>query len=357
AGNVPFSVTSDNFPGNCAGVIIAAQNPGAVNNLTLSHNVFYHLEEGFHMLNVGFSGGAPDSYCNSCNVEYNWFSGIRRIQLEYQAQLWTNPLHIRYNVMGAPDYSSANAGQYAFSVSCCLSGQTFGGSMNGAHIDVSSNIIYDPNPTSSNTNGISWGAEAWGYGSNYSNNLIQGYVCVGLNWGIVDTASQFSFNTMQGSVMAGGACTFAGGGNGGFIGQEFSANGTPPTMSGNVTGATPTAVTSVAPTISPASGPQTFPLTVTLTDPGYTSGPQPLANTGIWYTTDGSRPVPGRGTAQRLDDGGSFILPSAATVKAVGMWGAANQPTSYPRGYGFVPSEVKSATYNSGVTSQPRRPR
>jgi hypothetical protein len=31
------------------------------------------------------------------------------------------------------------------------------------------------------------------------------------------------------------------------------------------------------------------------------------------------------------------------TVKAVGMWGAANQPTSYAPGYGYVPSAVVSA--------------
>jgi hypothetical protein len=39
------------------------------------------------------------------------------------------------------------------------------------------------------------------------------------------------------------------------------------------------------------------------------------------------------------------------------MWGTPNQPTSYPAGYGFVPSAVKSAQYTSGVVSQPRRPR
>ncbi|MGB8539357.1 MAG: Ig-like domain-containing protein [Acidobacteriaceae bacterium] len=119
-------------------------------------------------------------------------------------------------------------------------------------------------------------------------------------------------------------------------------------------GPTPSAVASVAPTISPASGPQTFPLTVTLTDPGYTSGPQPLANTGIWYTTDGSTPVPGSGTAQRLDSGGTVTLNAAATVKAVGMWGSSNQPSSYPAGFGFVPSNVVTATYSaSGAIKRP----
>ncbi|MGB8534814.1 MAG: hypothetical protein WCD57_00250 [Acidobacteriaceae bacterium] len=349
-GFVPFTVTSDNFPGNCAGLIISAQNPGAVVNLTLQYNTFFHLEEGFHMLNVTFNSGQPTSYCTNCLIQYNWFSSIRRIQVEYQAQIYNSPTHFRYNVLGPPDYSSANAGQYAFSLPCCDNGNIFGSQPN-TFVDASSNIIYDPNSTSSGTNGISWGFEAWGQGvgSTYENNLIQGYVCVGLNWGFVNATTQLSNNTMQGSVMAGGACTFASG-NGGFIGQEFPGSpdaNVPPTISGNVEQSTPTTFASQAATISPASGNKTFPLTVTLTDAGYTAGTLPLANTGIWYTTDGSTPVPGAGTAKRVDSGGTVVLSGPATVQAVGMWGAANQPTSYPSGFGFTPSSVVSAAYTT----------
>jgi hypothetical protein len=369
AGNVPFSVASDNFPGNCAGLIIASQNPGAVKNLTLQYNTFSHLEEGFHMLNVSFSSGAGTSFCDNCLIQYNYFTSIRRIQVEYQAQIANNPLRIRYNVLGPPDYSSANAGQYAFSLPCCQFGQTFGTETN-TYVDASSNIIYDPSPLDA-SHGISWGFEAWGNGGRYDHNLIQGYVCVGIMWGFGDTEWTASYNTIQGDIMANGKpCPFNTSLKGNFIGQEFSgdlnANKPPKNQQWNTLGKSPTAVISAAPTISPASGAQSFPLKVKLTDSGYhvepghekdQKGPRvPFANTGIWYTTDGSTPVPGKGTAQRLDDGGSFILPSAATVKAVGMWGAANQPTSYPRGYGFVPSEIKSATYTSGGTSQPRRP-
>lgn len=356
AGSVSFDVTSDNFPGNCAGLIIASQNPGAVVNLTLQYNNFFHLEEGFHMQNVGFNGGQPTSYCNGCLIQYNWFSGIRRIQVEYQAQMLNNPLRFRYNVMGPPDYSSANAGQYAFSLPCCQFGATFGATTN-TFVDASSNIIYDPNSTGSTTNGISWGYEAWGWGnSSYSNNLMQGYVCVGAVYGFVTSATQFANNTMQGAIMAQNTtCTFAGGGAGGFIGPEFGSCGgvtpcPPPTISGNVQQSTPTPFASQAPTISPSAGSQTYPLTVTLTDAGYTTGTLPLGNTGIWYTTDGSTPVQGTGTALRLDTGGTFVISGPATVKAIGMWGAANQPVSYPPGFGFTASSVVSAAYTGGST-------
>ena len=51
---------------------------------------------------------------------------------------------------------------------------------------------------------------------------------------------------------------------------------------------------------------------------------------------------------------GVSFNPAAATVKAVGMWGAANQPTSYPSGYGFVPSSVVTASYSaSGAIQRP----
>jgi hypothetical protein len=77
---------------------------------------------------------------------------------------------------------------------------------------------------------------------------------------------------------------------------------------------------------------------VTLSDTG--------RNTGIWYTIDGSSPVPGSGAAKLYT--APFTLSATATVKAVGMWGNANQPTSYPAGYGYVPSAVVSATFTSG---------
>ncbi len=87
--------------------------------------------------------------------------------------------------------------------------------------------------------------------------------------------------------------------------------------------------------ISPAGGAFTGSQTITLANPG--------ANTGIWYTTDGSAPVPGSGTARYYT--GPFAISSSATVNAVGMWGSIEQPVSYPAGYGYVPSDVVSAHF------------
>lgn len=94
-----------------------------------------------------------------------------------------------------------------------------------------------------------------------------------------------------------------------------------------------------------------FPLTVTLPDPGDRSGAQPLGNTGICYTTDRSRPVPGSGTGQYLACGGKSVLKAPATVKA----GACGElRTSQPAIRRLW--VVKSAHHTSGVASQQRRP-
>ncbi len=86
----------------------------------------------------------------------------------------------------------------------------------------------------------------------------------------------------------------------------------------------------------------TSPPTITLTDAG--------PNTSIYYTTDGSTPVPGSGTTQLYTGPFSITLP--VTVKSVGMWGVAPEPLSYAAPYGFVPSAVQTASYTAtgGVT-------
>ena len=183
-----------------------------------------------------------------------------------------------------------------------------------------------------------WAAQAiemWGNGTVSNNNLIQGLYNSGINWGFGGAGWAINNNIIQLS------------GNSNFI-QNEEGGTNPPSQSGNVTSNTVSARASVAPTISPSSG--SAPLTITLTDPGYTSGAGPQGNTGIWYTTDGSTPVPGSGTAKYLASGQAFLLATSATVKAVGMWGALNQPASYPSGYGFVPSSVVSATFGGGGT-------
>ncbi len=120
-----------------------------------------------------------------------------------------------------------------------------------------------------------------------------------------------------------------------------------PTMTGNVYTTTIAAVTSTKPTITPASGSFGSSQAVTITDNGNVSGPGPRGNTGIWYTTDGTTPVPRAGTSKYCSSPCNFSVTSTTTVNAVGMWGAITQPASYPAGYGFVPSAVVSATYTA----------
>jgi hypothetical protein len=109
----------------------------------------------------------------------------------------------------------------------------------------------------------------------------------------------------------------------------------PPAQNGNTMTPTCSATASTAPTISPSGGSANGSQTVTITDSA--------ENTGIWYTVDGSTPVPGAGSAQLYT--GALTVTTGTTLKAVGMWGAPNQPTSYDEGYGYIPSSVVSATY------------
>jgi hypothetical protein len=345
--------------GGCAGIL--TNIVGTITNLTIRYNTFYHLNEGIHFQNTSYSSapGAVNSVCGNCDIEYNYFSLINRIALENQISVENNPTIMSNNVFASNNIAGQPYSSMAISGACCLSGRLIASISNAIPTDyIQNNVIFN---STGNTTALALpvGIENQGVNPQVTNNLTQGYVCYGVlwSWGNTGYGGLIANNTFQSPIMA-ARSNVAGclAGPGQFIGYECGTGcGIAPTQSRNVRGATPVAITSVAPTISPASGSQTFPLTVTLTDPGYTSGAQPLGNTGIWYTTDGSPPVPGSGTAQYLASGGTFVLPAPGTVKAVGMWGTPNQPTSYPAGYGFVPSAVKSAHYTSGVASRQRR--
>ena len=381
--------------GDCGAIDAGYGNATAyllMTNLQVKYNYFYHLQEPIHFLPLKFVPGNNGSLCTSCQIEFNYFHQNHRINIEFQIGCCApggTAFNGSYNVFDDPLYGYYES--YVISAAGFQWGYVLNtySTVNPATY-FESNLMLSPTPQASDCEtttgcGFIWGYEAWGTGAQYNYNMIQGNICSGVVWGwgasqsysaqdIAQNGLDINHNILQGPIMQNGGCPNYGGG-GGFIGGEpinyvnpawdnppcpagSSSPCLPPapnSIVGNVTGATPRSVTSVAPTISPASGSQTFPLTVTLTDPGYTSGSQPRGNTGIWYTTDGSMPVPGWGTAQYLASGGTFVLSAAATVKAVGMWGTPPQPTSYPAGYGFVPSAVKSARYTSGLASQQRR--
>jgi hypothetical protein len=317
----------ENYQGACAGIIIQT----SVNGMIIENNIISHVGEGIHVVCSGPC--YPNAFTTkNLTVRFNDFNQIHRMAWEQQPQT-TSGIDFEYNSMH--DWVNGYFGSFGMSFACCGQGAT------SPYLNASNNVIvFNVTPHYEKPYGYGFASEDMGLHAIYNHNWIGSgdfYLgAPGMVWGY-GPVGDMSYNTVCGNGFSVG---------GGFIKNEFDyAVG--PTQIGNVFAKSCSPVRSVAPTISPSSGPQKFPLTATLTDPGYTSGPQPLANTGIWYTTDGSTPVPGAGTAQYLASGGHFVLKAPATVKAVGMWGAQNQPTSYANGFGFVPSAVKSANYTS----------
>jgi Big-like domain-containing protein len=309
--------------GYCAAVGIHVN----VDNLTISNNSIQTQEQGLKF----YEGGNPPLYTpTNIQVNNNDFSGIHRIVVESQQTgaitLSNNDVH---------DQIMPGSGQWGLSIPS--TGTT----------NITDNLLIANVAPTKDQNGqpgyyAGCGIEFWGDGT-ASNNLLQGMWCNGIDWGYVGKTRVWSINDNI-FQLSGSSAAY-------IVDEERQTN--TPTEAGNVEGRVVGAVTSVAPTISPSGGGQTFPLTVTLTDKGTTSGAGPQGNTGIWYTTDGSNPVPGTGTAKYLASGGTFTLSSSATVKAVGMWGALNQPRSYPSGYGYVPSAVVTASYTAGAIAKP----
>jgi hypothetical protein len=320
--------------GACSGILV--NQIAFLSNFLVRYNTFYHLQEGIHLSNVNYVVGNSSATCNNCDIEFNYFNAIHRIATEFQFNVLGKPAIISNNVYGNPINPYYNT--LTASIPCCQYGRKFGTLTPVVPANyIANNIEIN---TLGSANSSPYGVEMAGTGTRTSNNLIQGSFCNGVVWSFGAANWTIQDNTIQGSQMAsGGTCPTSNSIPSHFITAE-SGGTYSPIISGNVTGSSPSAIPSVAPTISPASGVQSYPLKVTLTDAGYAYGPQPLGNTGIWYTRDGSTPVPGKGTAQYLASGGFFSLPAPATVKAVGMWGTPNQPTSYPAGYGFVPSPV-----------------
>jgi hypothetical protein len=223
---------------------------------------------------------------------------------------------------------------------------------NSSLVQCSGHLDYNVYVENVNNPEHSAGNEVWGDNNTTANyNLFQGYLAGAggaIDW---SQSGNFTFNNNIFNMYSGSGtnCATQGGGYWNNEGGNSPAY-TPKSCTGNTYSNAGTGTyRSATPTISPVSGIFAGTQTVTLTNTGTNRD----ANTTIWYTTDGSSPVPG--TAQHASSGGTITLTSSATIKAVGMWGAPNQPTSYPAGLGYVPSGMVSAIYTaSGVT--PVRP-
>lgn len=314
--------------GNCSGVGVY----GNTANVSVIRNIAHYLEQGFKYYEVSSYGNA---FCNPFTLSYNSITQVNRISYETQCNIGTSSfptlMYVQYNYIGNRCSQSGCTNDTLFDLSDANGCGPGAGSFCVTHTDYN----VDVQNLSSNHGA---GFEIWGQqGTTGSYNLIQGYPTNG-------GCSAFCWDTN-------GAFTFANNTISVFSGRYFQNGGNPaaftPTITGNTTNTTPAEITSVQPSISPAGGSFSGSQVVTFNCGGCTNRD---TNTGVWYTTDGSTPVPGAGTAKYVTQGGNFTLTTSATVKAVGMWGSINQPYSYPSGMGYVPSAVVSAAFSGGGT-------
>jgi Chitobiase/beta-hexosaminidase C-terminal domain len=305
--------------GYCAGIMTSQ---GTDQNITIEYNNFIHVEEGIHFNQLAtYNPGGPNSVCISCTLEYNYILNYHRIGIEIQTSTPTNSLLLEHNVVADPLNSSW--GTFAVSLACCISSFKQGTPGFSPALVFDDNVLIATKPVGSECPPM--GVEFWGNGSQGTNSLIEGTFCNGYSWGYGAAPWVISNNYICGPNMAS---------TGSHISNEENTTNAP-VQAADTKSSSCAGTPSLAPSISPSGGSFSGSQVVTLSDTG--------PNTGIWYTTDGSVPVPGSGTAQLYT--APFIISNSTTVTAVGMWGAPNQPVGYPSGYGYTPSAAVTASF------------
>jgi hypothetical protein len=298
--------TFDAIGGYCAAIGVHS----STNSLTINNNVIHYQEQGMKFFEGG-SSAATFFYQNNQNIIANDLSYIHRITLESQQ----SPNGTNINNNSIHDQTNPAWGSWGFSVP------------EGPSVNCNNNVLI-ANVTNGSGGAGPGAVEFWGGGA-CNNNLVQGFWGAGLQFGFGNAGWSISNNIIQHPA------------NTSYINNEENIGGGFPTMTGNSLSQTLSAQVSAAPTISPStSGTYAGSILVSLADAGNTSGTGPQGNTRVFYTTDGSIPT----TSSKLYTV-PFSVSPGTTVKAIGMWGAANQPTSYAPGYGFVPSAVVAAAY------------
>jgi hypothetical protein len=305
--------------GYCAGVVTSQ---GSTQNINILYNNFIHLEEGIHFNQLATTNpGGPNSVCITCTIEYNYVENYHRIGIEVQTSTPTDSLLLKHNVVADPLNSSW--GTFAVSLACCISSFKQGTPGFSPALLFDDNVLIATQPIGSECPPM--GVEFWGNGSQGTNSLIQGTFCNGYSWGYGATPWMISNNYVCGSNMASDSSHIAN--------EENKTNA--PAQTGNILSNTCAATASTMPSISPAGGTFSGSQVITLSDAG--------PNTSIWYTTDGTAPAPGAATSHLYN--GPFTITNGARITAVGMWGAPNQPTGYPAGYGYIPSAAVTASF------------
>ena len=332
--------------GGCGGIGIH----NGISNVSVLNNIFHYLEQPMKLFE--YSSYNTMASAVGLTVDYNAYSYYSRIAFEAQANIggsYPTNMTVDYNWIG-PRYSS-NVADFAFSMANgCGNNLT---STCVTHTDY--NVFTESDSSSVDTGAI----EVWGESStnppsgpnsttaNY--NYIQGYIYNGVQW---SSSGNFIFNNNFFNIVVGSSstdqnCTHGTQGNGWW---KFEGNGAVyvPTCSGNTYVTSPTSgatgtLTSASPMISPAGGSVASGTVVTIA----TTGTNRDLNTSNWCTTDGSTPAVHSGTSATMT---SYTVTSNTTLKCIGMWGAANQPYSYPTNYGYVPSSVLTANYTTSGT-------
>jgi Chitobiase/beta-hexosaminidase C-terminal domain len=307
--------------GYCAGIY---QQAGIVSNWTIDNNIFEHLEEGvhFHQICNGCATGTNVSVLTNIEFAHNYIHNWHRIGLEVQSQVVGTGINGSHNVYDTP--LNPSWGTMAVSMACCTGGRTAGTSAAPAKPNITNDnvIITTVNQQVGGFHAPVIGIEMWGgTQSSASYNYIGGGYANQINWGYNSSPMYIENNFLCAPGVAAGYITD----------EEGSAA---PTLASNTINATCSTVATTAPTITQSgSG-------VTITDAGVSGANQAIS---IYYTTDGSSP-----TVSSTLYTGPFTPAAGAVIKAIGMWGVAPQPTSFPSGLGYVPSNVVTATFGSG---------
>lgn len=299
------------YGGTCGGIIVHGSN---VNLTVADNNVSGQVEEFFHTLAQGTGGQVS----KGLTIVRNDMSNVHRIGIELQQQDVSNAV-VQYNDMR----DEFNPAQFSFLISAACCGAAGGSASPG--VVINNNVLFNNVPLSSGeTYNVGYGIELWGNGSQATGNLLQaksfanaialGGFSSGPSAGLQATGNVIQGNITVPNCEMGGAspnCTYAGAS----------------VMSPNTGSSTINAQVSATPQIAQVNG--IFTLSVA------------SQNTSIWYTTDGSNPVPGVSQLYTTP----FQVSGTTTVKAVGMWGTGANPYSYASGYGYVASPAVSSTF------------